>query len=355
MRGKSVRTSQSINAFLHRAAREVSVTWLKTNEAVCRIKILLMLCILTVTPQISAQGLSQARATGPLVSPPASILSNESGKEPLGSVLIGAGDLLRISILGATDSDQEVRVSADGNVGLNFIGLVHVAGLSIEQAEAAIAKKLSAGGFYTDPQVLVFQKEYATQGVSVLGEVLKPGVYPVLGSRRLFDVLSLAGGTTEKAGNLITITHRNTPDQPITIARSADPSTSVKENVEVFPGDTVVVSKAGIVYVVGSVHKAGGYIIENGRMTVLQAISMAEGVNPDSAPNKAMLIRNTPEGRQQIPLPLKKILAAKAPDVPVQAEDIIFIPNSAAKNAGMAGLDAALRAAIGIAIYRGAY
>jgi polysaccharide export outer membrane protein len=167
----------------------------------------------------------------------------------------------------------------------------------------------------------------------------------------LFDVLSLAGGTTDKAGEVIAVTHRNRPQEPVTINRSGDPSTAAQANVEVFPGDTVVVGKAGIVYVVGDVKKTGGYVMENGRMTVLQAISMAEGTNPNANLNKAVLIRSTPDGRQQIPLELKKILASKAPDVPVQAEDIIFIPNSASKSAGKRSLEAILQAATLVAVY----
>ncbi len=105
---------------------------------------------------------------------------------------IGAGDLLKISVLGVSDSEQDVRVGSEGNVFLNLVGSVHVAGLTSEQAQATIAGKMSSGGFYNDPQVTVFVKEYATQGVSVLGEVQRPGVYPLLGARTLFDVLSLS-------------------------------------------------------------------------------------------------------------------------------------------------------------------
>ena len=140
---------------------------------------------------------------------------------------IGAGDLLKVSVLGVPDSDQEVRVGADGNIFLNFIGPVHVAGLTTEKAQDVIAKKLAAGGFYTDPQVSVFAKEYATQGVSVLGEVQRPGVYPLLGARNLFDVLSLAGGTTPKAGRVINITHRDTPQTPTSVTMSNDAAKSV--------------------------------------------------------------------------------------------------------------------------------
>jgi polysaccharide biosynthesis/export protein len=265
---------------------------------------------------------------------------------------IAAGDLLKVSVLGAPESDQEVRVAADGNIFLNFVGAVPVAGLTTTQAQTVITKKLVAGGFFTDPQVSVFAKEYATQGVSVLGQVQKPGVYPLLGKRSLFDVLSLAGGTTEKAGKLVSITHRDDPQKPTTVALSNDAAESVHSNVEVFPGDTVVVSTAGVVYVVGDVVKPSGMTMGNAGMTVLQAIAVAAGTSPTAASNKSKLIRIGPDGqRQEIPLPLKDMLASKAPDVRLQAEDIIFVPNSAAKSAGRRTLEAIVQSATGLAIY----
>ena len=286
---------------------------------------------------------------------PGSTLADSAGtpSEKTPTVLaIGAGDLLKVSILGAPESDQEVRVGGDGTFFLNFIGAVHVAGLSTEQAQATISKKLVAGGFFTEPQVSVFAKEYATQGVSVLGEVLKPSVYPLLGPRTLFDVLSLAGGTTPKAGQVITITHRDHPRELRTVSLSNDPAKSAEANIEIFPGDTVVVSKAGIVYVVGEVRKPSGVVMENGtQMTVLQAIAMAEGTSPNAALNKSKLIRKTPNGPQETPLELKKILAAKSPDIHLQADDIIFVPNSSAKSAGKRGLEAIVQMATGLAVY----
>lgn len=276
-----------------------------------------------------------------------------TGQKTPGVPVIGVGDLLKVTILGAPESDQEVRVGSDGSIGLNFVGPVTVAGLTTEKAQAAIAKKLVAGGFFTDPQVSVFAKEYATQGVSVLGEVQKPGVYPVLGARNLFDVLSLAGGTTQKAGRVVSVTHRDDPKASTNVLLSNDPTESIHSNIEVFPGDTVVVSRAGVVYVVGDVHKPSGVLMDHGTdMTVLEAIAMAEGTLPSAALNKAKLIRKTPAGgRQEIPLNLKDMLASKAPDVRIQAEDIIFVPGSAAKSAGKRTLEAIISTASGLAIY----
>ena len=266
--------------------------------------------------------------------------------------VIGDGDLLKVSVLGVPESDQEVRVGADGNIFLNFIGAVKVTGQTTDQAQVIIAKKLVAGGFFKDPQVAVFAKEYATQGVSIMGEVQKPGVYPMLGSRTLFDVLSLAGGTTAKAGKLVSITHRDTPQTPNTVAMSNDAAESLRSNVDIFPGDTIVVSRAGVVYVSGDVKRPSGVVMENGsEMTVLQAIAMAEGVGPDAALNKSKLIRRGPNGPTEIPLRLKDMFASKAPDVRLQAEDIVFVPNSAAKSAGKRSLDAIISTATGLIIY----
>ena len=265
--------------------------------------------------------------------------------------VIGAGDLLKVSVLGAPDSDQEVRVDAGGSISLNLIGAVAVAGMTTEQAQAAIAKRYVAGGFFTDPQVSVFAKEYVTQGVSVLGEVQKPGVYPVLGARTLFDVLSMAGGTTPKAGKVVSITHRDNPQEPISVTLSNDAAQSVRSNVAIYPGDTIVVSKAGIVYIVGDVHRPSGVPMENGSMTVLQAIAMAEGTNPTAKLNGAKLIRKSAHGPQEMPLALKDMLASKSPDIHLQAEDIIFVPSSAAKTAGKRTLEAIIQAATGVAVY----
>jgi polysaccharide biosynthesis/export protein len=272
---------------------------------------------------------------------------------PTGTVLtLGGGDLLKVSVLGAPESDQEVRVDPDGNLTLSFIGSTHVGGLTTNQAQDLIAKKLKAGGFYAQPQVSIFVKEYATQGVSVMGEVLRPGVYPLLGSRRLFDVLSMAGGTGPKAGRVVSVSHRDQPQAPRSVNLSIDPMESAKSNIDVYPGDTVIVSRAPVVYVVGDVHKPSGVIMDTGTdMTVLQAIAMAEGINPTAASNKAKLIRTTPTGRQELPLPLKDMLSSKAPDMRLQAEDIIFVPNSAAKSALRRSMDAIIQTASGVAIY----
>lgn len=269
---------------------------------------------------------------------------------------IGIGDLLRVSVMGAPEYDQEIRVGASGDISLALAGAIHVVGLTTDAAAQVIRQRLMDGSFFSDPQVTVFEKEYATQGVSVLGEVQRPGVYPIVGPRHLFDVLSLAGGVTPKAGELVSITHRKQSNKVESVKLSNDPQKNWQANVQIFPGDTMVVSKAGIVYVVGDVHQSTGVVMDNGgTITVLQALAMAGGANGTAAYNKTKIIRKTPEGQKEIPVELKKILGAKKPDISLQAEDILFVPNSAAKNVAARSVDAAVRLATSVVAYRAIY
>jgi polysaccharide biosynthesis/export protein len=265
---------------------------------------------------------------------------------------IGSGDLLKISVFGVNTFDEEVRVSDRGDISLPLIGDVPVAGLNTDEAQSLIRKKLIDGNFMVHPEVSVFEKEYATQGVAVLGEVQKPGVYPLLGPHHLFDVLSFAGGMTPKAGPEVTITHHDRPDQPQNVTLAGDVAKSTAANVNILPGDTVVVSKAGIVYVVGDVKSPAGVVMVNGsEMTVVKALAMAGGANPTASLNGAKIIRRTPQGPQEIPILLKQILAAKAADPRLEAEDIVFVPSSTAKGAAKRGLEAIVQTAVGVAIY----
>jgi polysaccharide export outer membrane protein len=278
---------------------------------------------------------------------------NESSSLPSDSeLLIGSGDLLEVSVLGAPDYVKQVRVSADGWITLPLIGPVKVLGISVSQAERIVADRLSEGAFFNNPQVSVMEKEFATQGITVLGEVQKPAIYPLQGKRTLFDAISAAGGTSPKAGKTAVVIHRAHPQAPETIDLSYDVTGSPRANVSLLPGDTIVVSKAGMVYVVGDVRTPTGIIMENPNLTVLQAIAMAQGTNSSASLDNAKLIRKTPHGPDETPFSLKKIIAAKAPDFKLEADDIVFVPTSAAKILGKRSLEAAVQAATAVLIYR---
>jgi polysaccharide export outer membrane protein len=265
-------------------------------------------------------------------------------------VFLSGGDLLAISVAGAPEYHYEVRISPAGAASLPMLGNVTLAGLSITQAENIIAKRLQEKGFFNDPQVSVFVKEYASAGISVLGEVQKPGIYPLMGSRTLLDAISAAGGTTPKAGKSVTITHRDELDSPKTILLSHDNGETMT-NVSVQPGDTIVVSKAGMVYVIGAVKEPTGIILDNPHFTVLQAIAMAHGTNPTASLKSTKLIRKASTSPEEVPIPLDTILSAKSPDLELQPDDIVFVPNSTAKTVASRSLEAIVQTATGIAIY----
>jgi polysaccharide export outer membrane protein len=207
-----------------------------------------------------------------------------------------------------------------------------VQGLTSSEAEAAIEAQLRQGNILNDPHVLVFVRAYTSSGVTVVGEVVRPGSYSTLGPHRLFDIIQAAGGLNEKAANRAVVTHRGSDDSK-TFELSKDPAQMAQSNEEVRPGDTIVVPAAPIVYVLGEVGKPGGYVLGSGMngVTVLRVVAAAGWPSRDASVGKTKMLRKTPHGLEQVPVPLKKILNAKAPDVPLEPDDIIFIPNSRLK------------------------
>jgi polysaccharide export outer membrane protein len=282
--------------------------------------------------------------------------SNLPGSDSPVTLRIGTGDLLEISVstvIGTPEVNWKARVSSSGDITLPQVGSIHVAGMTAEETQAAIEKQYKDAELLKNPQVLVSIIEYASQGVSVLGEVLKPGVYPLLTSRRLLDLISQAGGLTAAAGRMVTITHRDHPLEPKTTALSRDPRQNTATNIDIIPGDTIVVAKAGVVYVVGAVGKPGGFTMDsNEGLTLLQVIALAEGPKPDAAMDKSRLIRQTPTGRSEIPVPLHKILASKTPDITLQSDDILFVPSSTVKSATRRSVEAIIQVATGVVIFR---
>jgi polysaccharide export outer membrane protein len=254
---------------------------------------------------------------------------------------LGAGDLVEVSVYNVPELASKARIGGSGDVYLPLIDYAHVAGLTTDEAQQLIEKKLSDGGFVKNPHVTIFVDEYALQGASVLGEIARPGVYPVMGQPRLFDVISAAGGMTDKAGNSATISHRDQPGKSETIALAKNLEDIPQSNVEIFPGDTIVIRRADIIYVVGDVARPSGLLIDRGTLTVLQAIALAGGTTRTSRPNSTRIIHKGPNGITEKHVELKKILEAKIPDVPLNPDDILFVPSSTIKlalqdNAGIA-------------------
>lgn len=284
-------------------------------------------------------------ASQPAPDPNATPIESHSSAQTL-----GPGDEMDLAVYGAPDLSGHTRVSSDGNISMPLVGSIHVAGLTSTEAEAAVESHLRQSNVVNDPQVSIFVKDYISSGVSVMGEVAKPGTYSTLGPHRLFDVIQAAGGPTEKAANRAIITHRGS-NTPVTVEMSKDPVQMAQSNVEIEPGDTVVVPTGAIVYVLGEVGKPGGYVLGSGNgVTVLRVVAAAGGPTKDASLGGARMIRRTPNGLQELPVPLKNLLRAKTADVPLQPDDILFVPNNKFKELVNAG---ALVTGLGtVALYR---
>jgi len=246
-------------------------------------------------------------------------------------IRIGPGDLLQLSVFDVPELTQAVRVSDTGDATLMLLGALHLDGLTAAEAQTLIEDRLSKGDYILDPHVSLIIREYGTQGVSVLGEVRKPGVYQVLGTRNLLDIISEAGGTTPFAAQQATIKRRASQEK-LTASLSNDPAELLARDVELRPGDTVIVPKSGIVYVLGDVGRPGGYLMQNsGRISLLQAVAMAQGVNRTAARKRTRIIRKNASGVEETVFDLKQVLEGRAADPQLQPEDIVYIPPSTPK------------------------
>jgi polysaccharide export outer membrane protein len=268
---------------------------------------------------------------------------------------IGPGDFLDISEFRTPEFRSSVRVSAAGTVTLPMIGEVQLGGLDEQAAARAIEAALVAKGMLLHPQVSVLVISYAGQDVSVLGDVVRPGVYPYSVHHRLLDAISQASGVAPGAGRLVNIIHRNDSDTPHRVALDpdgADPG--VDHNPELIPGDTVEVSRSGLVYVVGDVIRPGGFPVDPVQgLTVVQALSLAWGPTQNAAAGKALLIREQKGGRTLTTLNLKRMLRGLDPDQAIHDRDILFVPDSMAKNLMNKAMESAIQSAIGVSIYSG--
>jgi polysaccharide export outer membrane protein len=266
---------------------------------------------------------------------------------------IGPGDFLDVSEFHTPEFHSAVRVSPAGTVALPMIHEVEIGGLNEEAAARAIEAALVAQGMLLHPQVSVLVTAYAGQDVSVLGEVVHPGVYPYTLHHRLLDLISAASGLAPSAGRLVNIFHRDDAKTPHPVV--LDPSgtdTDGDHNPEMAPGDTVQVSRAGLVYVVGDVQRPGGFAVDPAQgLTVVQALSLAWGPTQNAAIGKALLIREQKGGRTLTSLNLKRMLHGQEPDQPVHDRDILFVPDSAAKNLWNRTMESAIQSAIGVTIY----
>jgi polysaccharide export outer membrane protein len=268
------------------------------------------------------------------------------------SLLIGRGDLLHLQVYDTPEMEQHARVTDSGSIPFSFLGNVSVSGLTPAQAAEQIEHRLVAAGIMLHPQVTVRVEAYATQNASVMGQVQKPGSYEIDTGRKVVEVLAMAGGLLDIADRHITIQRFGAAQQKVEYYYSNSALTALSEDPMVYPGDTVIVPKAAVVYVLGDVSKPGGYPIStnNSTMTVLQAIALAGYANHTAAVGKSKLVRETAAGVVEIDLQVNAMQKGKKPDVALLADDVVYVPFSFMRNIGING-QGILASATSAAIY----
>jgi polysaccharide export outer membrane protein len=302
---------------------------------------------------------AEAQFSGPAVgpatqiNPPVTITTDPAILYP-GSrdIYLGQEDILTVHLYGNLDYAPTVRVAIDGTIQLPLIGSLQVQGLTVHQAQDLIAEKLVNAGMYRDPQVSIQMVESPNQIATVVGEL--HGIVPILGERRLYDVLAAVGGggglsptsTTVVVGggglpatasHIITINRFGSPE-PITVDLGTDPAKSSHADIPIFARDTIIVPRVGVVYLLGAFKTQGAIPLQqNSPMTLMKVAALSGGPGFEGKFNDLRIIRSVGLTRQVVRVDIKKVINGQEPDPVLEAEDIVFLPSSAMKAAIKSG------------------
>ena len=321
--------------------------------------------------------------------------------------VIGNGDVIDIEVFDVKELSREVRVSQTGSIGIPLVPVrLHVGGLTEVQAEQKIAEVLEANGLVSHPQVSVSVKERKSKPITVVGAVQHAMVYQADRPVTILEVLAEAGGIASDAGDTVIVTRPSqepsgdsleppsigpedpaaatTPKESTESGAAAEipsnppvlneppplsntitvnlnelvESGSATNNIILRAGDIVTVPHAGIAYILGAVVKPGGYVMANDRsqMSTLRLLALSGGLSRTAKKDRAVIIRKDSQGQQQqVAVDLKKVLERTTEDVPLQASDILYVPDSASKQAMYRALEFGLALGAGVALYRIAY
>jgi polysaccharide biosynthesis/export protein len=288
-----------------------------------------------------------------------------------GDYLIGSGDLLGIEVFDVPELSRDVRVNETGYISLPLLpSKIRATGLTPYQLQDKLAELLQTNGLVSTPQVTVSIKEQHSQPITVIGAVRNPMVIQALRRTTLLQALSQAGGISDEAGSTVIVTRTGADSSDLADGADAPPPSSTgpqsftinladilesgdpRFNIPLVAGDVVSVPRAGIIYVVGAVNRPGGFLLQNDldRMTMLKMLSLAGGTTSTAKMKNAVILRKNPDTgkRDQVPVDLGKVMHLKSQDVLLQANDILFVPDSA-------GLRALHRAGdVGVALTEGA-
>ncbi|MDE1178854.1 MAG: polysaccharide biosynthesis/export family protein [Edaphobacter sp.] len=309
-------------------------------------------CFLIAFSLFSGVGNAQATpSSGQSAASQATPVASDRG--PLENIPISSGDLLDVEVFSTPELSGKFRVDQEGFITLPVGGTVKVSGLLPAQTASIIQKHLVAEKLMLNPSVTVDIVEYSTEGVTVLGEVKSPGVYTLLGPRSLYDALAAAGGATTSEGSTITVTHANDASHPVVVNVTTPNYSPEQKATIVLPGDTVVVNRAPLVYIVGDVARSGAFFIQGGTtLTILNLLSLAQGANRTAAMGRAAIIRPEPDGTATtIHFNLDKVMKNEAPDLAMQAGDVLVLPRSGFKTFAATALPAATNSVTSAVVY----
>jgi polysaccharide export outer membrane protein len=302
-----------------------------------------------------AQGQFSGPAPGPstVINPPVTITTDPAILFPgHRDVYLGNEDVLSVRIYGSPEYVPTVRVGLDGTIQLPLIGSVQVEGLTVHQTQDLIAQKLVSAGMYRDPQVSIQVTDSPNLIATVVGEV--HGIVPIIGERRLYDVLAAAGsgggfsstattvvvgggGLPPTASHIITI-NRPGLAEPITVDLGTDPAKSSMADIPIFPRDTIIVPRVGVVYLLGAFKTQGAIpLAQNSPMTLMKMAALSGGTGFEGRTNDLRIIRSVGLTRQVVRVDIKRVMDGKDPDPVLQAEDIVFLPTSSMKAAIKSG------------------
>ena len=301
----------------------------------CTRYVLQCLCVITalllaVLPAHGQFNGPASLAASPEINRPVTLTTDHATLyPPTHDVLLAAGDMVSIHVFGQTDYQPLIRIGTDGNIVLPLIGSLHLEGLTVTDAEQLIARKLIEAGIYRNPQVTLQITEGPTAVATVIGEA--HGIVPIVGARRLLDVLTSIGGLPATASHVITI-HRPGQAEPIVVDLGSDPLHSQVADIPIFAGDTIIVSRIGVVYMIGAFKTPGVIALTPYTpLTLMQATALSGGLSFEGKYNDLRLIRTIGGQRTVVKLDVKQVLYGKAPDPILQPNDIIFLPNSTLK------------------------
>ncbi|MGA2740330.1 MAG: polysaccharide biosynthesis/export family protein [Bryobacteraceae bacterium] len=275
--------------------------------------------------------------------------------EPSGANLpaqrIGANDLVAVSVYDVPELTRTVRVGADGLMRLPMLKQrIKAEGLMPSELEAAIASALVAEQLIVDPFVTVTIAEYNSRPISVAGAVKQPLTFQASGPVTLLEAITKAGGLAPEAGPEILVSRaQSAPDGSVTalvqrvlvkgLIDAADPAM----NITLIGGEEIRVPEVGKVYVIGNVKRPGAFAVQGGvESTVLKMLALSEGLTPYASKDAYIYRREANGGKNEIQIPLSKIMERKAPDAPLLANDILYVPDNKGRRMTLGALEKVL-------------